>query len=428
MWLFIHRPFEFWPALGDLHIERVYMLATLGYWALFAPKTWTSNRITVGILSLAVAIILATMFSSYTDFDSVFVQNWFKILLFHVLVLSSIRTERELRILIAGFVGILIVYELHSLREYMCGRGEYRMGTWRMVGVDRLLGDPNAFAASVNYGLPMLLPVAALVRRKWQWLVLLGWVALSCLCVLLTGSRTGFAGLVVLAVAAALASRYRKHLTLLVVVAAPLIWFSLSAELQNRYTTLIDPSVGPENAKSSADSRKVFFWMAVEIWKEQPIFGIGPACFSIASGTGLQAHTLYAETLAELGLCGVVALSLMVLCYVFNYLEARRIYRAIPPPNDALFCYRIVQATTVTMLQLLFFGLGGHNLFRFTWLWYGAFAALALRFLREHYNEHVRSEQAAVEQVWHDRAADITPQLAAMAVDSSQPAAGQLAR
>ena len=22
MFLFIHRPFEFWPALGDLHIER----------------------------------------------------------------------------------------------------------------------------------------------------------------------------------------------------------------------------------------------------------------------------------------------------------------------------------------------------------------------------------------------------------------------
>jgi O-antigen ligase len=256
---------------------------------------------------------------------------------------------------------------------------------------------------------------------------LLGWVALSCLCVLLTGSRTGFAGLVVLAVAAALATRYRKHFTLLAIVAAPLIWLSLSTELQNRYTTLIDPSVGPDNAKTSADSRKVFFWMAVEIWKEHPIFGIGPACFSIASGTGLQAHTLYAETLAELGLCGVVALSLMVLCYVFNYLEARRIYRAIPPPNDALFCYRIVQATSVTMLQLLFFGLGGHNLFRFTWLWYGAFAALALRFLREHYNDYVRGEQAAVDQALRDRTTNTSRQPVAMAFEPTQSAAGRLA-
>ena len=29
MFLFIHRPFEIWPALGTLHIERLYMLGTL---------------------------------------------------------------------------------------------------------------------------------------------------------------------------------------------------------------------------------------------------------------------------------------------------------------------------------------------------------------------------------------------------------------
>jgi hypothetical protein len=152
----------------------------------------------------------------------------------------------------------------------------------------------------------------------------------------------------------------------------------------------VDPSVGPENAKASADSREVFFFMAVDIWKEHPVFGIGPACFSIASGTGLQAHTLYAETLSELGSVGVFAVCMLVLCYVLNYFEARRIYRAIPPPNEGAFCYRVVLATFVTLIQLLFFGLGGHNLFRFTWLWYGAFAALAIRFLRAQYNERIR--------------------------------------
>ncbi len=35
------------------------------------------------------------------------------------------------------------------------------------------------------------------------------------------------------------------------------------------------------------------------------------------------------------------------------------------------------------VLLLLFLGIGGHNLFRFTWLWYAAFSALALRFLQD---------------------------------------------
>ncbi len=383
MWLFIHRPFVVWPWLGDLHIERVYMLATIGYWALIAPKTWTSNRVTWGIGFLASAIILATLFSPYTGFDNVKIQDWFKILLFYFLVLSSVREERELRIIIVAFVAIMGIYELHSFREYLCGKGESRMGIWRMIGVERT--DPNGFATSANLGLTMLLPALALARRKWHYVALAAAAALACLCVLLTGSRTGFAGLALLAVGAALISKYRWRLVLLALLGVPLVWFSLSARLQNRYLTLIDPSLGPKNAQASADSREVFFWIGVEIWKKHPVFGVGPGCFAIVAGTELQAHSLYGQTISELGTVGVIALVALIVCYLWNYFEARRVYRAIPPPNDALFCYRVVAATAVTLLQLLFFGLGGHNLFRFVWIWYAAFAALALGFLKAQY-------------------------------------------
>ena len=43
MFLFIHRPFEVWPALGDLRVERVYMCATLAVWVLYPGKRWLSN-------------------------------------------------------------------------------------------------------------------------------------------------------------------------------------------------------------------------------------------------------------------------------------------------------------------------------------------------------------------------------------------------
>ena len=36
MFLFIHRPFEVWPWLGELHVERLYMLLTLAVW-LWSP-------------------------------------------------------------------------------------------------------------------------------------------------------------------------------------------------------------------------------------------------------------------------------------------------------------------------------------------------------------------------------------------------------
>ena len=112
----------------------------------------------------------------------------------------------------------------------------------------------------------------------------------------------------------------------------------------------------------------------MDIWREHPAFGIGPGYFQIESKTGLQAHTLYGQTISELGTVGVVALIAVIGCYLGNYLEGRRLYRSILPPHDATFCYRVILATAITLAQLLFFGLGGHNLFRFTWLWYGAVA------------------------------------------------------
>ncbi len=388
LWLFIHRPFEIWPFLVDLHIERVYMLATLAYWAFGARKTWTRNRVTWGIGLLAGSVILATFLSQYTDFDNVAVQNWFKVLLFYVLVLSSVREERELRILIVAFAVIMGLYELHSLREYACGRGEFRMGVWRMNGVDS--SDPNALAASVNYGLAMLLPVLALARRKWHYVALVGAVTLAGLCIFLTGSRSGFLGVVLLAVAGGLLSKYRWYLVMLMVFGTPAVWYSLPERLQNRYLTIVDPSAGPANAQVSADARGIFFMLAVDIWKDNPVCGVGPACFPIVSGTGMQSHTLYGQTISELGTLGAVSLIAMVVCYLLNYLEARRLHRLLPARRDVDFCYRVVAAAGIGVLQLLFFGLAGHNLFRSTWLWYGAFAALALRFLKDHYYHYLQ--------------------------------------
>jgi hypothetical protein len=36
----------------------------------------------------------------------------------------------------------------------------------------------------------------------------------------------------------------------------------------------------------------------------------------------------------------------------------------------------------LTVLLLLLMGLGGHNLYRYTWLWFGAFQAIALDCMR----------------------------------------------
>src|SRR6476660_2928658 len=40
MFLFIDRPFEVWQWLGDLHVERIYMLFTLAVGVVYPHKRW----------------------------------------------------------------------------------------------------------------------------------------------------------------------------------------------------------------------------------------------------------------------------------------------------------------------------------------------------------------------------------------------------
>ncbi len=391
MWLFIHRPFEVWPWLADVRIERVYMLLTLVYWSM-QPKAWTTNRLNIGVGLLGSSILMSAVLSPFEGLESQAVQDWLKLLVFYILVLTSVRRIDELKILVAAFVVIMGLYELHSLREYLNGRGVYRMGIWRMIAVDSSLSDPNSFAASVLYGLPMLLPVATLATTRRLKFALWALLGVGLACIALTGSRTAFAAIVVFSVVLGMYSKYRWRIAAALAVAAPLVWVNLSSDLQNRYLSLIDPSRGPANAQESADSRERFFFIALDIWQENPLFGVGPRGFAYASGTGMQSHSLYAETISELGLLGIVAVVTLVVGFYRNVRDARELYRAAEPTPDVMFCYRTVLATGLAVLLLLFLGLGGHNLFRFTWLWYAAFSALALRFLQEAVAEQASDE------------------------------------
>ena len=50
------------------------------------------------------------------------------ILGFAVMVATTVRDTRGLQLLVVAFLGVLALYMLHSLREYVGGRHVFRMG------------------------------------------------------------------------------------------------------------------------------------------------------------------------------------------------------------------------------------------------------------------------------------------------------------
>ncbi|MEE2827063.1 MAG: O-antigen ligase family protein [Planctomycetota bacterium] len=390
MYLYIHRPFEIWPWIGELRVERIYMLITIVFWAAFAEKKWTRNCINMGVLVFAVSFTLSTVFSRYVGFGNLGVQDWYKVLVFYILVMTSINQPRDFRRLIVGFVLIAGIYELHSLYEDFNGRGVSRMGTWRMVGVNESLADPNSLAATTNTFIPLLLPLTVFAKDRWQKLSLAGLLVLFVVVIFFTGSRSGFLALVALGLGitfiAVLGNRYRWRVLPLLILPF-LAWGFLPDDLQKRYRTIIDPSAGPANAQRSADSRVDFFWAATRVWNREPVFGVGPGGFKTASGMGRSPHSLYAQVISDLGSVGVLALLALITCFGFNFWQTRKIFYSSEDDPWLKFHFYVVAACGIAVLQLLLLGFAGHNLLRFTWIWYAAFSALGFQFASLRRNE-----------------------------------------
>jgi hypothetical protein len=77
-----------------------------------------------------------------------------------------------------------------------------------------------------------------------------------------------------------------------------------------------------------------------------------------------------------MGLAGIMTWGFIVLAYWHNLRRMKRLQRRYPEHAHEL-PFRVAGAVGTGILLLLFLGNFGHNLFRFTWLWYGGFLIIA---------------------------------------------------
>ena len=165
VYLCIHRPFEIWPALGDLRIELVYFTILTLAWCVVG-KQFRGWSLLAGIAAMAVAFYFSWLCSPWADKAEDVVKNYTFVVLFGLIIATCVRDERSLYMLVTAFLVVLAFYMLHSILEYKNGRHTFRMGIARMVGVDKSLGDPNSFGASIVYSLPFLPFLLALLAKQ----------------------------------------------------------------------------------------------------------------------------------------------------------------------------------------------------------------------------------------------------------------------
>jgi len=380
MFLFIHRPFEIWPVLGEYHVERVYILAAALVWLAVPGKRLLPTKQDLAIGFFCLAVLTAWVLSPWSDAGQAAVEDYFKIVVFYVLVTTAITRVQQLRLLTLGFLLIMTLYMLHSLWEYHNGRHTFRMGIARLIGVDKTLGDPNSFGASIVYALPFVRLFWLTAKERWVKAFLVGYSGLSGLCILLTGSRSSLLGLLIFGLITVAQTRRRILYLSLATAVACAAFVALPADLQTRFETIINPEVGPKNAQVSGQGRLDGLVKGGELWERFPISGCGPGVWRTATGSTIESHSLYGQLIGETGSIGAIAFVVLVAVFVLGIRHLRRRTRDIDTP-DGQFLFHLTTALAVALVLLLVEGVFGHNLFRFNWLWYSGFLVIATRSL-----------------------------------------------
>jgi O-antigen ligase len=380
LWLFVHRPFEYYPQLGELQLERGYMILLLGCWVVTPNKAWLPNRLHAAFFAFTCALLLCWFASPYRENCWETVENYLKVAIFSFLLVTCVRDERGLRRILALYLFAVSLYMAHSILEYLHGRYEWRQGISRMIGVDVTFRDPNAFASTLLLALPLTLPFYR-DATFWKRVALYLFTGAAAGCIVLTGSRTGFVGLMFFSLLCLTLSRSRMKMLVLLGGAALIAVALMPGYLQDRFLTLIDPSYGPQNAQQSAEGRLTGFFDGLTLWDRNPLLGVGPGAFALATGRGFNSHNVYGQVTGEMGAVGVFTFLGVLACFLANWVETRRLYRRRPEWRRD-FLYQTSRSIGVCVLFLLFLGWAGHNLYRYNWLWLAAFHVITLHCIR----------------------------------------------
>lgn len=233
------------------------------------------------------------------------VQLWFLVvMIFDVFYVHQFGTERMFRILLLGIIGAAVI-----------GLLSWEPGTGRLGGT---LVNPNGFGAAMllGLGLILLLPVRPGLLHPALVAILSAGLTVA---VTLSGSRKAMLGsLALLCVYGMLTvfrnARHPLRLIGLVVIVllgslAVFRWFE-TTPYWSRIENLFQFMQGESVREGSVYERAAMMVAGIEVWKENPVIGVGTDQFRYHAGAfGIRetySHSNPIEVLANFGLVGAL--------------------------------------------------------------------------------------------------------------------------
>jgi O-antigen ligase len=271
-----------------------------------AGRLLTSQPARLFLVFLSVIAVVALAHGTGFQYA---ISRYLGFLVFLPFVIVAVRSQRDLRLVLAAMVLSYVVVFPYAVRQMI------RFGDRLGIG----LYETNYLAAILTLLIPMAFVLSSQAHVPMRRALWAGGGLLLVLMVFLTSSRGGFLGLL----AAGMMFVYRRRglgsavAVLLLLLGSALL---LPTDLGSRALATIfqDSDDVPPGLEHSNRAHVALFWAALRMIGDSPLLGVGPLNFKSLSTlyTGLHegniAHNSFLEIAAEFGLPALAVFVLLL--------------------------------------------------------------------------------------------------------------------
>ncbi|MGE5417231.1 MAG: O-antigen ligase family protein [Acidobacteriota bacterium] len=316
------------PGLGSM--ARIVLALCLVFTLMYMLNTRRIGSDSMGNHSYLFACVffyweaMTLLWSKHLSASLQVLFSMFQLNLFFLIIITLIRSKERLNSVLQAYVWGNVICSVSLFNSLLAGttfKGRYTAGLY----------DPNDMALTMALAVPMAWELYRMDTR-FKWLYLLC-IPLFAACIVLSGSRGGFAVLTCALIYIAFSFFRSNQVSLrkIIGLAAVLLicgYFIASSYIPSsvwesqwqRITTLFS-----EEGRGTLSNRTEIWAKAIEVFKQHSIFGTGLGTFTFqASRMSIGPHNYYLAILVEQGLIGIAFYTIFYLTILKNLLTRFR--------------------------------------------------------------------------------------------------------
>ncbi len=401
--LVLFRPYELISSLSFLSATAFYFaLATL---AIYIPAqlategslTMLSTEVKAILALTAIALVTMPIARDPAVAWETFNDPFIKAVVIFVVLVNVVRTKKRLMGLMWLSITIALYLSYSALDMYI--KGEFTVESYR-VGVDvkGMFGNPNEMAMHLVMMTPLVITLGIVSKSKVARYIFFGFALLFVGGNMVTFSRGGFIGLLVVGgmLGWKLGRKHRLNVTIVTLFVGAITILAAPGNYGLRMLSIFIPGLDPVG---SSDQRKELLIRSLLITARNP-WGIGIGNFPIVGVHNLQSHNAFTQVSSELGLLGLAAY-LIFMVSPFRKLGA--IERLLFDKGELGWYYYMaigLQASIVGYMVSSFFASVAYNWFIYYLI------AYAVAFRRCYSVENGLKEDVQARSLWEWRTAE----------------------